>query len=302
MVSRKKAAGKARRAAKAAKEEEAGGEGGGGGNNNTTDGQQEETTGHRLPAGSFVRLNQFLNKSCRHGLEVSSACFDFVIKFTDEFYAAASRIRNPWIRIRVIHDATKADFADVWNDSAKMKTVISYFLCLATGYVLNGYHTNRARVNATLARYIEQYIAVELHQTQALINVPKIFEAYNADMHTLVKFFRNRIPCSCLDAKYKEVKDITKIGYCHNPQCCIPDGDVERSKTKYCSRCRNVTYCSRECQKVDWTRHKPYCDHEAAMIAKFEAKQQGKVQKVTPDPNYDDLMSLCTRLANLTIE
>jgi hypothetical protein len=28
---------------------------------------------------------------------------------------------------------------------------------------------------------------------------------------------------------------------------------------KKCSRCRNATYCSVECQKQDWNRHKTEC-------------------------------------------
>mmetsp|Transcript_8737 Transcript_8737/g.21924 ORF Transcript_8737/g.21924 Transcript_8737/m.21924 type:complete len:498 (+) Transcript_8737:485-1978(+) len=31
------------------------------------------------------------------------------------------------------------------------------------------------------------------------------------------------------------------------------------TKMKKCSRCRNATYCSVECQKEDWNRHKPVC-------------------------------------------
>jgi hypothetical protein len=38
----------------------------------------------------------------------------------------------------------------------------------------------------------------------------KIVQANRADEHTLVKFFRKRIPCSCLDEKYQEVKQITQ--------------------------------------------------------------------------------------------
>eukprot|EP00984_Skeletonema_dohrnii_P020864 scaffold10278_cov113-Skeletonema_dohrnii-CCMP3373.AAC.3 len=71
-------------------------------------------------------------------------------------------------------------------------------------------------------RYLEQCTAVELKQTQALVNWSKINEATNPlDIHTLVKFLRKRIQCKCLDKKYKEVKDTTKLGFCYNTECTI---------------------------------------------------------------------------------
>ena len=70
-----------------------------------------------------------------------------------------------------------------------------------------------ARAFATLARFFEQYIAVMLKKSQAVVNWAKICETHGADMHTLVKFFRTRIPCSCLDWTYQEVKLITKMAF-----------------------------------------------------------------------------------------
>jgi len=154
-----------------------------------------------------------------------------------------------------------------------MEMVLSFFLFRGAEDILEG-NNDGARHCATFARYIEQYIAFRLHQIQATGNWPKIYEANRADEHTLVKFFRARIPCSCLDAKYEEVKHITKIGICFNPQCSHPDWEVERSKTMYCSRCRCVTYCSRECQKAGWKLHKDDCDNNAAMKAEFDAKHK----------------------------
>ncbi len=130
-----------------------------------------------------------------------------------------------------------------------------------------------ARDYACFARYFEHHIAVELKKTQALINWPKIGELDKADDHTLVKFFRQRIPCSCLDEKYQEVKSIPKMSFCYNPQCNIPDRRVERGQTMYCSRCRCAVYCSRECHKADWPRHQEWCDMDVAIIAEFEAKK-----------------------------
>ena len=171
-------------------------------------------------------------------------------------------------------NAALDEFADVRDDSTKMEVAMACFLYVGTDALLEG-NCDDARLKATFARYIEQHIAVELKQTQALMNWQKVEYTYQADLHTLVKFFRHRIPCTCLDEKYEEVKSIAKMGLCYNnPKCSIPDNRVERSKTKYCSRCRRLTYCSRECQEAHWMTHKPDCDKDSATIAKFEAKRQ----------------------------
>lgn len=51
--------------------------------------------------------------------------------------------------------------------------------------------------------------------------------------------------------------------------CKKPEPKVEEGKKlRYCSRCEMVLYCSRECQKTDWKRHKKDC----AKLATEEAK------------------------------
>lgn len=78
----------------------------------------------------------------------------------------------------------------MWNDSALLGLIISRCLCTGTNNIRKG-NNSIARESAVLARYFEEYIAVELHKTQALMNFPKIVELYlDADEHTLVKFFR----------------------------------------------------------------------------------------------------------------
>ena len=159
-----------------------------------------------------------------------------------------------------IRAVTEEEFADVWYDSA-METAMSVFLSVGTQNYLIGNHGD-SRYYATVARFFEQIMTAS-KQSQAYQNWPKLLETHKADLHTLVKFFRHRIPCSCLDEKYEEVKSITKLGFCYNPDCkfSIVKGEgVERSKAKYCSRCRCVTYCSRECQVACWTEHKPDCE------------------------------------------
>ncbi len=99
-------------------------------------------------------------------------------------------------------------------------------------------------------------------------------EILNWDEHTLVAYFRKRIPCKCLDEKYKEVKSITKMSVCMNPECSLPGRKVERKGMLHCIRCRQRYYCSRECQEAAWPMHKEFCNQYVDKQAAFEAKQK----------------------------
>eukprot|EP00984_Skeletonema_dohrnii_P011219 scaffold4462_cov119-Skeletonema_dohrnii-CCMP3373.AAC.2 len=235
---------------------------------------------------------------CWHGSieSIDVMCIEFVIAFREAFYSSAKDKESGGIDGDISDllvdagNATLDEFAAVWNDSSKMEMAMSYFLYYGTQNILEGTNNledilelsrDDTRHCAIFARYFEQYIAVKLDQTQAIMHWPKLYEADRGDMHTLVKFFRTRCPCACLDGKYDEVKAITKLGFCFNPECNSNfdfemSGELERSKTKYCSRCRCATYCSRECQKADWTRHKIYCDEDAEEMADFDAKTKKK--------------------------
>ncbi len=276
MVSRKKAAGKARKAAKAkarqAAEEE--------GNNN----QVNEELKQSLAVAVTAQASPYLTApepalqptSCQHSVHplYEGVPYQFVKVFTESYYEAAGDGGRPLaVRLLDATNATKAEFADVWNDSAMMKMAISELLGSGTRVFLEGNYDG-ARDCATLVRYLEQYTAVELEQKRAVCNWPKINEVHHADLHTLVKYFRHRIPCSCLDEKYEEVKSITKMGLCYNEKCKFPNRMTERSNTMCCSRCRCAVYCSRECQIADFSRHRPFCDKNSEIQAEFEAKQK----------------------------
>eukprot|EP00985_Skeletonema_marinoi_P018063 scaffold10022_cov156-Skeletonema_marinoi.AAC.20 len=269
-MGRKRNQGKARKAAKAREEAEES-------NNQRTNGQQrllaEQMQQLQLGNSNYLQTSGSDATKCYHGFkEMDNVCIGFVIAFRDAVHEAVKRGKSTLQSLIEAKCATMDEFIDVWYDSANMEIVLSYYLCHGTESILEGNY-GYAHECAVFARYMEQWTAVKLHQTQALENWSKV-EAMTADSHTRVKFLRRRIPCRCLEKKYDEIKTITKIGVCFNSECPIPCGYVERSKTMYCSRCRNVTYCSRECQKADWTAHKEECDGCVAQIAEFEAEKQ----------------------------
>jgi len=84
----------------------------------------------------------------------------------------------------------------------------------------------------------------------------KVNDILSGCKRTAIRFFSKRISCSCLDDLYSEAKEtLNKMGACRH---C--NQMKEHSALMECSRCEGAQYCSKECQVVDWPRHKEYCD------------------------------------------
>lgn len=81
--------------------------------------------------------------------------------------------------------------------------------------------------------------------------------------------------CKCLDKKYNEVKSMTKMGRCLNLECTLPGSMVAKSEMFCCVGCRQVFYCSPECQRSHWKcGHKEDCKLMAREKADFESVPQ----------------------------
>jgi hypothetical protein len=203
------------------------------------------------------RLEMVLTK-CRHGLSEcrdKDLCQDFLLAFR---YAVSEASGNKQSSlpscINAGVEATREKYAAVWNDVAKMEGIISVCLSLGTIQILIG--RDDSAESAAFAYYFYQHVAVYLKKTQPEIKWHRIRDL-SCDPHTLVSFYRKRIPCSCLDEIYGEVKSIPKTGFCDYPNC---GRKVERQKIKCCTGCRMMTsYCSPACQKAHWSEHKHCC-------------------------------------------
>ena len=154
-------------------------------------------------------------------------------------------------------DVVEEKYPDILYESSKLKLVVSVLLSDATQLVLQGDCGGKARSLAASASYFDSLAEALKGGENIKMDTAIIIELYKCDEHTLVKYLRKRIPCSCLDEKYNEVKSITRMGLCFNAQCT--SNIVQRSKMLSCARCGEVNYCSRECQKAAWPEHKTNC-------------------------------------------
>eukprot|EP00985_Skeletonema_marinoi_P021665 scaffold13397_cov151-Skeletonema_marinoi.AAC.1 len=213
--------------------------------------------------------------TCVHGFPTSQDC-SVVHEFLNSFWKECKLKVDDGIAleqcIQAAIDVSYASNHRIWSNSNDVEIAISLMLYEGTHDILNGDLAN-ARAVAAITNFLEQWVAMSSHKTQHNNWYwPKIHELYNADQHSLVSYFRNRISCICLDEKHREVRSIKKMGICCNPRCSLPERKLERSGMQSCEQCRHVHYCSRNCQKNDWKRHKEACLGVAAKINVFDAQ------------------------------
>ena len=200
---------------------------------------------------------------CDHGfspLPRGHVCELFIRSFVREYRYSASNKNSTIGRLSDASQATQK-YTAVWSNPDMLKHVMSHFLAEGTNEILEE-RDDIARHSGVLAIYFEQ-VRDQLtgNNTSAFKKTSNaaVLSSDICDGHTLVSFFRKRIPCKCLDKKYKEVKSIVKMGQCMNSECPLPHQRIERSKLMVCEQCLTMCYCSVECQKAAWPRHKEDC-------------------------------------------
>ena len=110
---------------------------------------------------------------------------------------------------------------------------------------------------ATIMSLVDIWPLNTLHvssETLAEMKLKSEQTGHNIDsFKLLVGFFRERIPCNCLELCYKDqLKDCTG--------CCRKCGESYQDKDLLdCTGCFMVKYCSPVCQRAHWSDHKKIC-------------------------------------------
>ena len=127
-------------------------------------------------------------------------------------------------------------------DQIKQKQIIDYFVMIGANSLISNCDLWTARISATVIATLEGE-----KKGQDLL---KYGDVIGGCSRSLFKFYIDRIVCTCLDEKYKNLKaEKPKTGLC---QHCVRR--TERSKLFVCSQCNEAQYCSRKCQIAD-TKH-----------------------------------------------
>ena len=158
-----------------------------------------------------------------------------------------------------------AHFPNVWNDDSDRALAIDLLLLLLRNVIvcdsameggswLHQHRNNQVAICTTIN-------VLELRRTYSDVAVigKKATEACNkltgGNRRDVVKFVAKRLPCTCLKELHRAArKKLVKEGVCRGCNMKFP-----RSELFICTGCTLTLYCSRECQRTDWSRHKKYC-------------------------------------------
>jgi hypothetical protein len=63
---------------------------------------------------------------------------------------------------------------------------------------------------------------------------------------------------------------------CKGPGCDKANDELEEgAKLQKCAKCKDISYCSKECQKTHWPKHKKECKTPEAREAEEQARWAG---------------------------
>lgn len=201
---------------------------------------------------------------CRHGLKDldlfsrKSTCIKFLKTFTNAMLEGRPIVDI----IQLTHDL----YPGIWtgHDAEGSKAIKSWFVYSGANFLLNSdkdsHSHHEASIMAVCLLWLEHYDPLQgfdednfgpSGDQKYLTSV----DIWHGCQRSIVKFFKRRVPCSCLDKMRAAATSIPKTGLCDD---C--EERKERRELSFCTCCKRRQYCSQECQVKDWQDHKALCN------------------------------------------
>ncbi|KAL7514255.1 hypothetical protein ACHAXN_011544 [Cyclotella atomus] len=165
----------------------------------------------------------------------------------------------------------------LWNSEDKRKKIISHLLSFGTELTIAKQYKNALVVAAGIKCLEKKKSMCRSYDEARPQNSMESFHSWavaeseetrfvmdflaDPERH-VTKFFSSRIPCSCLNEQYQELKSGRERGVCCN--CLV---NLEKRQLMTCQQCGSYDYCGKACQRAHWPTHKGLCLTVAQMKA-----------------------------------
>mmetsp|Transcript_15598 Transcript_15598/g.23131 ORF Transcript_15598/g.23131 Transcript_15598/m.23131 type:complete len:262 (+) Transcript_15598:57-842(+) len=249
MVSRKKLKGKARKAAKA----------------ESAAGVRDVELSLYMSKRLRLRLTGDTGGGCTHGWNHTKYpddhdCNKFIGGVFRIFVESTKSGDTAGLAVSEAVSFTRDKFPNVWSDSASLEWIAAAFISLGTFTNITEGDVFLCAAAMGFSESLKQHVAFYHVGSQPLMYTAKIDDLLWAEERRTISYLKKRIPCKCLNEKYKAVRSLPKMYTCCNiTSCSLPDNSVNLSAMMSCGGCRRIHYCSEECQSANWEEHRDVC-------------------------------------------
>lgn len=136
------------------------------------------------------------------------------------------------------------------------KIVCGCLVALGTDYLLQAKKHNDDRFSKMAAVVSCQVIFWEKKDISAMKDLR------GNEVYKTTQFFDKRNGCDCLKDEQSKVDDDTKESASESKSGVCGYCKQFKEKVMKCNACKGIQYCSKSCQRADWTRHKTACKQQ----------------------------------------